>query len=125
MLEVDFGLYHTPCEFMKRAQHLVHPFDAADRVTDAAFRAILSTITRSPVKTREMRSAVLAKWWRWALELQPLEEALHAKMPERVASVYKGKRLLLLHRILESAGFGFPNLVRDIIAGCRITGDMG
>ena len=32
---------------------------------------------------------------------------------------------MLLHRILESAGFGFPNLVRDIIAGCRITGDMG
>ena len=46
-------------------------------------------------------------------------------MPERIASVYRGKRFLLFQRILESSRFGSPGIVRDMIGGCRITGDVG
>ena len=72
-----------------------------------------------------MRRGVIERWTRWARELQPLEDKLHARMPERVASVYRGKRLLLLQKILEATRFGYLDIVRDMIHGCRITGDMG
>ena len=50
---------------------------------------------------------------------------MHARMPERFASVYRGKRFLLFQRILESSRFGYPGIVRGMIGGCRITGDVG
>ena len=125
ILEVGFGRYRTHAEFIASAKKLQHPFDAADLVTDASFRAIFSTLTRSVSETQEMQRRVVEKWNHWARELQPKEDELHARMPERVASVYKGKRLLLLRRFLESARFGYPDTVKDMIHGCRITGDTG
>ena len=123
--ELEFGVYRNPEEFIESARRLQHPFDAADLVSDASFRAIFATLTRSEEETRDMQRKVIEKWKRWAAELQPKEDELHARLPERVASVYRGKRLLLLQRILDSAKFGYADIVRDMLHGCRITGDMG
>ena len=125
ILELEFGVHRTPVEFIECAKLLQHPFDAADLVSDASFRAIFATLTKGAEVTRAARRAVLKKWRRWAVELQPKEDELHARLPESVASVYRGKRLLLLQRILDSLKFGYPDVVRDVIHGCRITGDMG
>ena len=90
ILEAEFGVYHTPDEFMDRAKSLQHPFDAADLVADASFRAVLATLSRGIEETEAMQQGVIDRWRRWARELQPQEDALHARMPERVSSVYKG-----------------------------------
>ena len=61
ILEAEFEVHHTPADFMARPKKLVHPFDAADLVTDVAFRAIFATLTRSAQETRAMRQRTLSK----------------------------------------------------------------
>ena len=46
-------------------------------------------------------------------------------MPERIDAAYRGKRLLLFQRILESSQLVYPDIVRDMIGGCCIIGGMG
>ena len=89
VIEAEFGIYRTPVEFIASAEKLLHPFDAADLVSDASFRAVFATLTRGVEAIVASQREVIERWRRWAVELQPKEDELHAKMPERVASVYK------------------------------------
>ena len=124
-IQLEFGVYHTPLEFLAEAKRLEHPFDSADFAPGAAREAVYRTLTLGEEEIFRIRREKLALWRRWKSELSEAEKELHRRMPHRVASVYRGKAFLLLKRILRSSGFCYCEAVDGILAGCRITGDLG
>ena len=124
-VQLEFGVYHAPTQFLEAAKTAVHPFDEADHAPGAAREAIFRAITEGEEAVIRIQSEKLALWRRWRDELAEDERALHQQMPTRVAAVYRGKNFLLLKRILRSAGFCYCRVIDDIVAGCRITGDLG
>ena len=124
-LTAAFGVPWPKAEFAERACRLEHPFDSVSGVQDAVREAIFKIATKGPKATAAHRDRAL-RWWQYrAKVLEPKEKALHDAMPPGIASVLKGKRILLLQDMLQSIKHPDKNLVADMVAGFPIAGDMG
>ncbi|CAE7745031.1 unnamed protein product [Symbiodinium sp. CCMP2592] len=103
---VTFGIYRTEHEFVAQALHIDHPFDLCVAVPDFMLRALAFTLKEGPVGVMKHRLNLLQQWTSWKRELSSAEAELHAAMDPGVASVMKGKNILLLEKIAST--FGWP-----------------
>ena len=94
---VTCGVYRTPLQFARCSVTLGHPFDACSALPDQALRVLATILIEGPVSVKRLN--VLVKWKAWEKELAAAESKLHASLHPAVASVLKGKRLLLLDRV--------------------------
>ena len=124
-LFVDFGIRRSPAEFVQAAIKLQHPFDAAAIAPDEVVKAVFVNLTSGTSEVLKRRAIMIGQIRLWRSELEAGERILHDRMPDRVRSVLKGKRILLLQRMLWKGDFVYPELAKDLAAGCRITGDVG
>ncbi|CAE7763142.1 unnamed protein product [Symbiodinium sp. CCMP2592] len=104
---VTFGIYRTEQEFVAQALHIDHPFDLCVAVPDFMLRALAFTLKEGPVGVMKHRLNLLQQWTSWKRDLAGAEANLHAAMDPGVASVMKGKNILLLEKIASS--FGWPD----------------
>ncbi|CAE6967752.1 unnamed protein product [Symbiodinium sp. CCMP2592] len=104
---VTFGIYRTEHEFVAQALHIDHPFDLCVAVPDFMLRALAFTLKEGPVGVMKHRLNLLQQWTSWKRELSSAEAELHAAMDPGVASVMKGKNILLLEKIAST--FGWPD----------------
>ena len=118
----SFGIYRSPSEFVSAARDLEHPFDSCKAVPDRILEIVASLLSSSPVDMLRHRLSVLHKWKTWARELQADEDRLHESLDPGVASVLKGKKLLLLRKVATSLGWPDEALHDELIRGFRITG---
>ena len=118
----SFGIYRSPSEFVSAARDLEHPFDSCKAVPDRILEIVASLLSSSPVDMLRHRLSVLHKWKTWAHELQADEDRLHESLDPGVASVLKGKKLLLLRKVAASLGWPDEALHDELIRGFRITG---
>ncbi|CAE7351316.1 unnamed protein product [Symbiodinium sp. CCMP2592] len=104
---VTFGIYRTEQEFVAQALHIDHPFDLCVAVPDFMLRALAFTLKEGPVGVMKHRLNLLQQWTSWKRDLAGAEANLHAAMDPGVASVMKGKNILLLEKIASS--FSWPD----------------
>ncbi|CAE7679226.1 rad50 [Symbiodinium sp. CCMP2592] len=104
---VTFGIYRTEHEFVAQALHIDHPFDLCVAVPDFMLRALAFTLKEGPVGVMKHRLNLLQQWTSWKRDLAGAEANLHAAMDPGVASVMKGKNILLLEKIAST--FSWPD----------------
>jgi hypothetical protein len=119
-----FGVYRTPLEFVSEAKSLVHPFDQPYALDADSLQAAFDILTRGKIDTLKFRATALARYSALAKQLAAEESNLHDSLDKEVAKVIKGKRTLLLDRMLKEIAYDDPSLISDIREGFRITGDL-
>ena len=105
-----FGVYHTKKEFVGLSNPLI--------------KATFKALTLGPVHVANKRALLVKKLSRRAIELDREENRLHADMPEEVARVLNGKRLLLLQEVAESVDWPDSAVFTELKAGFDLVGDF-
>ena len=118
------GIPCEPAEFIKRALVCGHPRNLEFHLEPEVNEAIHANFIADPFELASFRIAFVKKWSARARELQKDEDELHDKMPDYLAQVLKGKRILLLKEMMTAAGCSDDLLFRDIASGFRISGWM-
>ena len=122
--EAEYGVYHTPQEFVQEASKVVHPFDSAVTFDGPNLRAI-AYILEHGVKTVEQKRLVILEHYRaLAKSLEPAERKLKASMDPQVRKVMGTKRLLLFRQMMQDAGVQDEHLFEDMVNGFRLTGTL-
>ena len=119
-----FGVYRSPVQFVHQALTLARPFDSARALPDPLVRVLFRTLTQGPLDIMKLRLQKMRLWRDWARELEPAERELHASLHPSVASVLKGKRLLLLERIASSLCWPDKTIHRDLRQGFKLSGEV-
>ena len=120
----SIGIPCQPGEFIKRAVAVGHPRSLEFHLDEDVSRAVHANFIGDASALASFRIDFVKKWSNRAKELQGAEDALHAEMPEYLAQVLKGKRLLLFKEMMTAAGCTDELLFRDIVSGFRISGWM-
>ena len=128
-VEINLELIHigTPCApqvFIHRALQCGHPRNLDFHLDSDVDEAIRANFLGDPSELAKFRIAFVKKWSSRAKELQAEEDKLHSSMPDYLARVLQGKRLLLMREMMASAGCSNAHLFRDIVSGFRISGWM-
>ena len=121
---VSVGIPCEPPEFVKRALACGHPRNLELHLEPEVNEAIHANFIADPFELASFRIAFVKKWSARARELQKDEDELHGSMPDYLAQVLKGKRILLLKEMMTAAGCSDDFLFRDIASGFRISGWM-
>jgi len=119
--DILVGTWHTPIQFVSRAQSARHPMDenALQRITNDAIRFVsqnppeLVSIER---KKNLLKAKILAK------QLEGQEKTLHDGLPKLVEKVVPGKKILLWQRLLEQYGYDDLEVVRFMREGVPLVG---
>ena len=120
----SIGIPCQPSEFIKRAVAVGHPRSLEFHLDEDVSRAVHANFVGDASVVASFRIDFVKKWSNRAKELQGAEDALHAEMPEYLAQVLQGKRLLLFKEMMTAAGCTDELLFRDIVSGFRISGWM-
>ena len=122
--EVDFGVYHSPEDFLQKVLSAKHPCHFDNLLPEDLRHAIRTNVEMSDEALARMRTERLREWIAWAQELQVHEDLLKHKLPLHRKQVLSKKRLCLFRRALQQAGHGDHNLVDDITKGFNLTGRL-
>ena len=109
---------------MEKALSLPHPVEAASALEPPLARAVFDLLTLGPKVVKARRASALERLRALAQQLAPAEERLHAQLVGEVRAVLKGKRLLLLKRLLDEVGYQDPTLFTELCQGFRLTGQL-
>ena len=119
---VSLGVPCSPEAFMQKASRCAHPAETLPPLP-ASLELLMTTFSQSSLQeVQRRRCRFLQSALARASELEPQERALHASMSAHVRHILQGKRLLLLHELLQGLGHADVHLVRDISSGFPLTG---
>ena len=119
---VKYGVYHTPKQFLSRAHHVQHPMDSTDHL-ESVTKFALDFVFQYPghvVKLERKKNLLQARLM--AIKLADSEQKLHDSLPEPLAKVLNGKRLLLWKGLLERYGYDDMGVVPFMFEGVRLVG---
>ena len=122
--EAEYGVYHTPQEFVQEASKVVHPFDSAVTIDGPNLRAIAYILEHGVKAVEQKRLAILEHYRALAKSLEPAERKLKASMDPQVRKVMGTKRLLLFRQMMQDAGVQDEHLFEDMVNGFRLTGTL-
>ena len=122
--EAEYGVYHTPQEFVQVASKVVHPFDSAVTIDGPDLRAIAYILEHGVKAVEQKRLAVLEHYRALAKALEPAERKLKASMDPQIKRVMGTKQLLLFRQMMQDAGVQDENLFEDMVNGFRLTGTL-
>ena len=118
------GVPWEPLAFVQAAQDACHPLNYID-VDGAVASGLAAALSTGVAATRARRDSTLDKWQRWATELADEEAELHRSLHPSVAQAMKGKRMLLLRRILRDLHIpGADRLFNLLKSGFPLVGPM-
>ena len=122
--EAEYGVYHTPQEFLHEALKVTHPFDSAVTINGPNLRAIAYTLEHGVKAVTQKRKAVLEHYRAIERSLRDKEAALKEGMDPAVRQVMGSKNLLLFKQMLSDAGVPDDKLFEDLVNGFRLTGNL-
>ena len=122
--EAEYGVYHTPQEFLQEATKVTHPFDSAVTIDGPNLRAIAFTLEHGVRAVSQKRRALLEHYRAIERSLRDQEFALKESMDPAVRRVMGSKKLLLFKQMLADAGVPDENLFNDMVNGFRLTGSL-
>ena len=118
---MQFGVYHTPSQFVKLAQMARHPCDHLFSVEDNTRDNLFDFLTKGPNYIAKQRIEFARRVAIMAKELQPEEDRFFCTLPMHAQSVLRGKRLLLFRELLKQCGC--PDLEpANLILGTDLVG---
>ncbi|CAE7480035.1 unnamed protein product, partial [Symbiodinium sp. CCMP2456] len=123
--ESEYGVYHSPQEFLHEALKVTHPFDSAVAIHGPNLRAIAYVLEHGVNKgVEQKRRAVLEHYKALERSLHDEEQRLKQGMDPTVRQVMGSKKLLLFRQMLIDAGVPDENLFNDMVNGFRLTGTL-
>ena len=122
-LNVTFGVYFSPPEFVQHVQQLVHPFDMPLPLDEANVESIGSILRNGPAAVAKHRAEALGHYVKRARELREQEKVLHENLDELAEPVLRSKRLLL-KEMLKDAGVTDATLMDEMYDRFRLVGDL-
>ena len=116
-----YGVYHSPQQFIKLAQNLVHPFDKQFVIPDILRLNIFNLIPKGIGFVADVRAESANLINKLFQELRFEEARYHAALPQHAQTVLKGKNVLLFKQLLEDNGFEGVSAV-DMMSGVQLVG---
>lgn len=117
----QYGVCHTPSQFVRLAELVKHPCVEAFAVEDNARRNLFDLLTKGKSYVAKQRIDFARNMASLAKELQYEEERYFATLPEHAQRVLKGKKLLLFRHLLKD--LGCPDLEpADLMVGAELVG---
>ena len=110
-----YGVWHSPKEFLDRAQQVNHPMDGPDYIHEVTLKAVGKVVESDPIELAKKRLAEVFRLRQLTNELKDKEASLKATMEPDVAKCVKEKQILLFEYVLQQLGFwdmGVVDLVR-------------
>ena len=119
--DILVGTWHTPEEFVKKAQKVVHPMDecALNKITKDAIEFVsMSDPKLVSIERRKnlLKAKILPK------QLEGDEKSLHKSLPESVEKVVSDKKILLWQTLLERNGYDDMEVVKFMKYGVPLVG---
>ncbi|CAE7836634.1 unnamed protein product [Symbiodinium sp. CCMP2592] len=122
--EAQFGVYHTPDEFLHAALKVTHPFDSAVSIDGPNLRAIAFALEHGVKAVQQKRMEVLDHYRALERSLRADEAALKQAMDPTAREIMGSKKLLLFKQMLKDAGVPDERLFEDMVQGFRLTGPL-
>ena len=119
--DILVGTWHTPEEFVQKAQQVVHPMDecALNKLTKDAIKFVSKSDPRVVSIERKknlLKAKILAK------QLEGDEISLHKSLPESVEKVVSDKKFLLWKTLLEQNNYDDMEVVDFMTQGVALVG---
>eukprot|EP00435_Cladocopium_sp_Y103_P045469 s290_g13.t1 len=116
------GAYHTPKQFLSLAWKVGHPVDTTEHLEEATRLALDANLKYTPelIKLERKKNLLQAKLL--AIQLDEKERALHGDLPESLAKVLDGKRLLLWKHLLEKYQYDDLGVFHFMHEGVKLVG---
>ena len=95
-----YGVYHSPQQFIKLAQNLVHPFDKQFVIPDILRLNTFNLTTKGIGFGADVRTKSANLINTLSQELRFEEARYHASLPKHAQIVLKGKNILLFKRTM-------------------------
>ena len=118
------GTYRSPEAFIRQAMDLRHPIDSPSFLPEGLLRNVFKVLTTDPTKVARERLAKIQTLRRWALELSDANTAAMRNLEVSKSRILCTKNLLLLERVLNEICYPDKNLVKDLMEGTNIVGDV-
>lgn len=123
-MNVTYGVYFPPEEFVEKALKLRRPFDEPLPLDESNLRSIAFILEQGPAKVAKHRVEALKYYVMRARELASKERALHEALDESLKPVLASKRLVLFKEMLTDAGVNGESIFKDMCNGFRLVGDL-
>ena len=121
--EVMAGIFRSPVEYIDEARTKLHPMDYVNALDTQLQHTISFVLTKSPLEVSHFRLDRLNYAMKKAAEFEQDELVLHQNMDSHVATVLKGKRLLLFKHLLDESGYAdSESLFNDMVKGFELVG---
>ena len=115
------GTWYTPTQFVKEAQSARHPMDenALEKITKDAIEFV-SGNSQELVSIERKKNLLTAKIL--AKQLEGQEKTLQNNLPDSIAKVVQGKKILLWQKLLEQNGYDDMEVVQFMKEGVPLVG---
>ena len=120
---IKVGIFLEPDNHMDQAVQLHHPMDTTIVLPDPLLRVLFKLLTKEPAELARERLDMLRLYRDRAVQLRDTEAELHAKLPDHVQGVVKGKRLLLFEERLKVNEFPDMQVMSDFVHGVDLVGE--
>eukprot|EP00435_Cladocopium_sp_Y103_P009154 s2122_g2.t1 len=117
-----YGIYHTPLQFLSRAQQVQHPMDSTDHLEEPT-KFALDFNFRFPgdvVKLERRKNLLQAKLL--AARMAEDEKKLRSELPHSLQKVLEGKRLLVWKALLEKYQYDDMGVTAFVFEGVKLVG---
>ena len=117
-----WGIPWTPLEFVEQAAKAKHPMQL-DQFLPNRLRSVVTRYSETTVQQRVVsRTSRLGFWVGRAKDLAAQEEKFHSSLHPHVASVLKGKRLLLMREMMQSIQYEDMDVFEEFTQGTMLVG---
>ena len=120
--EFKYGVWHTPEQFLARAEAVVHPMDNDSFLHEATKNAIKKVVRTDPLVLAKERLATVFNLRKLTNELKSQEETLKETMHPDVRRCTAPKNILLFEHVLRQLGFWDMEVVSLLKQGIPLVG---
>ena len=124
-IDMAFGIYHTPEEFVEEAVKAGHPSQWSAVLPCALEEAIKWNLRSTPKHLCQTMLQTLSEWSTLAKDLQKEEQNIHAALPDHARVILQGKRILLWKTLLERYNYDDMEVVDELLKGVDLVGPVG
>ena len=117
-----YGVFRNPIQMVQATKYIEHPLDLQVPLPDILLRAIATVVQLGPQQVAERRAKHCADILKRIKELEQDEKDLHSKLDPQVASVLKGKNLLVWKELLRQTDYPDLDIVDEVMEGIRLVG---
>eukprot|EP00435_Cladocopium_sp_Y103_P033666 s1851_g8.t1 len=117
-----YGVWHTPEQFLEKAQQVSHPMDDESFLHPATREAIKKVVHTDPTVLAKERLATVYRLRKFSDELSGAEAALKSSLHQDVRKCVAAKNISLFEHLLKQLDFWDMDVVRLMKEGIPLVG---